>query len=61
LGSPESNGYPIYSEFLRAARGIRSFSYGNKIDIAPRDGRNAFENLEGVLVIGCKLVFIDPR
>ena len=33
----------------------------DQIDIAPSDGRNAFENLDGVLVIGCKLVLVYPR
>jgi hypothetical protein len=33
----------------------------DQIDIAPRDGRNAFENLNGVLVIGCKLVLVSEK
>jgi len=35
--------------------------FADQIDIAPRDGRNALENLDGVLVIGCKLVLVYPR
>jgi hypothetical protein len=39
----------------------REVEVADQIDVAPGDGRGAFENLDGFQIVCCELLFVYPR